>query len=162
MNTSSKANGTTNTDIEPQFYTIPQLATLLGIPRGTCTRIVRRGEIASVIVGGHILVPRTAVEELKENATGTNRDHLHFGKLLAPDIAKIRELLPAIENLLNGMTRTHACPGCGEPFYAVTKRAVYCSNACRMKVDRIRKRLFIPNQTEDSDNATINSDSHGS
>ncbi len=50
---------------------IPEAASRLGIGRNTAYEAVRRGEIPSVRIGGRILVPISALEQLLEGAVRT-------------------------------------------------------------------------------------------
>ena len=50
--------------IERQTYTVPEVAKILGIGRNTAYEICRNGEIPTIKIGGRVLVPRTAIDEL--------------------------------------------------------------------------------------------------
>ena len=63
------ATGTTNdTTIARQTYTVPEVATILGIGRNTAYEICRTGEIPTIKIGGRVLVPRSAIDELLNGA----------------------------------------------------------------------------------------------
>jgi len=55
--------------------TVPEAAARLGIGRNAAYQGVRRGEIPSIRVGGRILVPKRAFDELLNEArpSGANR-----------------------------------------------------------------------------------------
>jgi excisionase family DNA binding protein len=55
-------------DVERRTYTVPEVATILGIGRNTAYEICRTGEIPTIRIGGRVLVPRTAIDELLAGA----------------------------------------------------------------------------------------------
>ena len=52
------------TTVERQTYTVTEVAKILGIGRNTAYEICRNGEIPTIKIGGRVLVPRTAIEDL--------------------------------------------------------------------------------------------------
>lgn len=50
--------------MERLTYTVTEVAHLLGISRGSAYTHVRTGEIPSISIGGRIVVPRRALDEL--------------------------------------------------------------------------------------------------
>ena len=52
------------TDIERRTYTVPEVAKILGIGRNTAYEVCRNGEIPTIKIGGRILVPRAAIDDL--------------------------------------------------------------------------------------------------
>ena len=49
-------------------YTVPEVAEILGIGRNTAYESCRAGEIPTLKIGGRILVPRAAIDELLAKA----------------------------------------------------------------------------------------------
>ena len=45
-------------------YSVPEVAEMLGISRASAYNYVRLGEIRSVTLGGRIVIPRHALDEL--------------------------------------------------------------------------------------------------
>ena len=58
----------TGDDIRRRTYTVLEVAEILGIGRNTAYEICRTGEIPTIRIGGRVLVPRTAIDELLEGA----------------------------------------------------------------------------------------------
>ncbi len=50
--------------MERLTYTVSEVAQLLGISRGSAYNHVRSGDIPSITIGGRIVVPRRAIDEL--------------------------------------------------------------------------------------------------
>jgi excisionase family DNA binding protein len=50
--------------VERQTYTVPEVAKILGIGRNTAYEICRNGDIPTIKIGGRVLVPRTAIDDL--------------------------------------------------------------------------------------------------
>ena len=55
-------------DVERKTYTVVEVAKILGIGRNTAYEVCRNGEIPTIKIGGRILVPRTAIDELLSGA----------------------------------------------------------------------------------------------
>lgn len=51
-----------------QTYTVTEVAEILGIGRNTAYESCRNGEIATIRIGGRILVPRYVIDELLTGA----------------------------------------------------------------------------------------------
>ena len=49
-------------------YSVDEAARLLGISRNSCYEAIRRGEIPMIRLGRRILVPRSRLEDLLEQA----------------------------------------------------------------------------------------------
>jgi excisionase family DNA binding protein len=54
--------------VQRRTYTVEEVATILGIGRNTAYEVCRNGEIPTIRVGGRILIPRDAIEELLASA----------------------------------------------------------------------------------------------
>ena len=54
----------TNNAAARQTYTVAEVAKILGIGRNTAYESCRAGEIRTIRVGGRILIPRQAIDEL--------------------------------------------------------------------------------------------------
>jgi excisionase family DNA binding protein len=52
---------------EPLTYSVPEVASLLGINRNTAYELVARGSIPSIRLGKRVLVVRVALERLLES-----------------------------------------------------------------------------------------------
>ena len=52
---------------------VPEAAKLLGIGKNLAYLAVQRGEIPSIKVGGRLLIPRVALEQMLAEANGTAR-----------------------------------------------------------------------------------------
>lgn len=50
--------------VECRTYTVSEVATILGIGRNTAYESCRSGEIPNVKIGGRILIPCSAIDEL--------------------------------------------------------------------------------------------------
>ena len=50
--------------IERQTYTVHEVARILGIGRNTAYEACNEGEIPTIRVGGRILIPRAAIDNL--------------------------------------------------------------------------------------------------
>lgn len=55
-------------EIRRRTYTVLEVAEILGIGRNTAYEICRTGEIPTIRIGGRVLVPRTAIDELLKRA----------------------------------------------------------------------------------------------
>ena len=55
-------------DVERKTYTVVEVAKILGIGRNTAYEVCRNGEIPTIKIGGRILVPRKAIDELLSGA----------------------------------------------------------------------------------------------
>ena len=58
----------TGDDIRRRTYTVLEVAEILGIGRNTAYEICRTGEIPTIRIGGRVLVPRSAIDELLKGA----------------------------------------------------------------------------------------------
>jgi excisionase family DNA binding protein len=50
--------------VERRTYTVLEVAEILGIGRNTAYEVCRNGEIPTIRVGGRVLIPRSAIDEL--------------------------------------------------------------------------------------------------
>lgn len=55
-------------DVQRQTYTVSEVAKILGIGRNTAYEVCRNGEIPTIKIGGRILIPRSAIDELLDGA----------------------------------------------------------------------------------------------
>jgi excisionase family DNA binding protein len=73
---------------EPAVYTVAQTAVVLQVSEDTIGRLVRRGVLHRVPhVGGKVLIPRAAVDELLAGALSTVRD---MGSGRAENVSALR------------------------------------------------------------------------
>ena len=54
--------------VQRRTFTVDEVATILGIGRNTAYEVCRNGEIPTIRVGGRILIPRDAIEDLLASA----------------------------------------------------------------------------------------------
>lgn len=54
----------TESTVQRRTYTVTEAAQILGISRSSAYLAVRRGEIASVRIGGRVVVSRATIDEL--------------------------------------------------------------------------------------------------
>ena len=54
--------------VQRRTYTVNEVATILGIGRNTAYEVCRNGDIPTIRVGGRILIPRDAIEDLLASA----------------------------------------------------------------------------------------------
>ena len=54
--------------VQRRTYTVHEVATILGIGRNTAYEVCRNGDIPTIRVGGRILIPRDAIEDLLASA----------------------------------------------------------------------------------------------
>ncbi len=54
--------------VERQTYTVPEVAKILGIGRNTAYESCRNGEIATIKIGGRVLIPRSVIDDLLSSA----------------------------------------------------------------------------------------------
>jgi excisionase family DNA binding protein len=50
--------------VQRRTYTVLEVAEILGIGRNTAYEVCRNGEIPTIRVGGRVLIPRSAIDEL--------------------------------------------------------------------------------------------------
>ncbi|HZL64927.1 MAG TPA: helix-turn-helix domain-containing protein [Thermoleophilia bacterium] len=60
-----------NTEIKCRTYSVREAAQILGISSSYAYLVIERGEIPALRVGGRILVPRDALDEMLENPSMT-------------------------------------------------------------------------------------------
>lgn len=63
--------------MEVQALRVPEAARVLNMGESTCRAAIKRGEIPSVKIGGLILVPRQAIDDLLR--TGAKRPAISGG-----------------------------------------------------------------------------------
>ena len=54
--------------VQRRTYTVDEVATILGIGRNTAYEVCRNGDIPTIRVGGRILIPRDAIDDLLAGA----------------------------------------------------------------------------------------------
>ena len=69
---SSQSSSTGSAEVGPQFYSVAQVARLLGMSPMTVYRAINEGQFPAVRIRGRLIVPARALEAMAEIATTEN------------------------------------------------------------------------------------------
>jgi excisionase family DNA binding protein len=58
----------TSPTLQPRTYSVTEVARIFGVTPSHVSRLCQRGEIPSIRLGGRLLIPRTAVDQILASA----------------------------------------------------------------------------------------------